>query len=163
MNFLKATMTKTIPAVLLSPIFAYFGALGFPMILLLAVIVCDYISGLTAAWCTQTLSSRVGIRGIIKKICYLLLVAVGVIIDLVLQNGLEEILPSIFGDGCHPIALLVIIWLVVNECLSILENLSEIGIPLPGFMTIFVTKLKQTLERTTEENAKEGKDDDKTE
>ncbi|MBQ8382233.1 MAG: phage holin family protein [Clostridia bacterium] len=151
-------MTKTIPALMLAPIFAYFGALGFPMILLLAVIICDYISGLTAAWTTRSLSSRVGILGIVKKVCYLLLVAVGVVIDLMLQSGLSDVLPSLFGDGCHPIALLVIVWLVVNECLSILENLTEIGIPMPGFLARIVAKLKKTLENGTEDT-KEDLDD----
>lgn len=159
MVFLKETMTKTIPAMVLAPIFAYFGALGFPMILLLAVIVCDYISGLTAAWTTSSLSSRVGILGIVKKVCYLLLVAVGVIIDLILQSGLAEVLPSFFGEGCHPVALLVIIWLVVNECLSILENLSEIGIPMPGFLSRIIAKLKKTLEDASKETDDEDGSD----
>ena len=30
----------------------------------------DYLTGLAAAWCTKTLSSRVGIVGILKKIGY---------------------------------------------------------------------------------------------
>ncbi|MBQ8287988.1 MAG: phage holin family protein [Clostridia bacterium] len=154
-------MTKTVPAMVLSPVFAYFGALGFPMILLLTVIICDYISGLTAAWTTRSLSSRVGILGIVKKVCYLLLVAVGVIIDLVLQSGLADVLPSLFGEGCHPVALLVIIWLVVNECLSILENLSEIGIPMPGFLSRIVAKLKKSLEADTQ-NVKEDTDDEQS-
>lgn len=147
---------------ILTPILAYFGALGFPMILLLAVIVCDYLSGLTAAWATSSLSSRVGILGIVKKVCYLLLVAVGVIIDLVLQSGLDEVLPSLFGEGCHPVALLVIVWLVVNECLSILENLTEIGIPMPGFLSVIVAKLKKTLENRADddkEDASNGSDE----
>ncbi len=159
---MKETMTKTVTVMILTPILAYFGALGFPMILLLAVIVCDYLSGLTAAWATSSLSSRVGILGIVKKVCYLLLVAVGVIIDLVLQSGLDEVLPSLFGEGCHPVALLVIVWLVVNECLSILENLTEIGIPMPGFLSVIVAKLKKTLENRADddkEDASNGSDE----
>lgn len=153
---MKETMTKMIPAMVLTPIFTYFGALGFPMILLFTVIVCDYVSGLTAAWTTKSLSSRVGILGIVKKVSYLLLVAVGVIIDLTLQSGLADVLPSLFGEDCHPVALLVIIWLVVNECLSILENLTEIGIPMPGFLSRIVAKLKKTLEADAKEDADES-------
>lgn len=155
---MKERMTKTVSAMLLSPILSYFGALGFPMILLLAVIICDYVSGLTAAWTARTLSSRVGILGIVKKVCYLLLVAVGVVIDLALQNGLYQVMPSLFGDGCHPVALLVIIWLIVNECLSILENLAEIGIPMPEFLSKIVTKLKTTMENTAKEKQNDRSD-----
>ena len=155
---MKETMTKTVSAMLLSPILAYFGALSFPTVLLLAVIICDYLSGLTAAWVTRSLSSRTGILGIVKKVCYLLLVAVGVIIDLVLQSGLAKVLPSLFGEGCHPVALLVMIWLIVNECLSILENLSEIGIPMPGFLSRIITKLKTTMESSAKEDSNERSD-----
>lgn len=158
MFILKETITKTLPALLLSPICAYFGALGFPMILLLAVIVFDYISGLCAAWSSHSLSSRIGILGIVKKVCYLLLVAVGIVIDLVLQNGLADVFPSLFGEGCHPVALLVIIWLIVNECLSILENLSEIGIPMPLFLARIVSKLKRTLESTADSEKEDDHD-----
>ncbi len=144
---MKETITKGLPAVILTPLLVYFEALGFPLILLIAMIVCDYCSGLTAAWSSATLSSRTGILGIVKKVCYLLLVAVGIVIDLVLNAGLGEAIPTLFGQGCHPIALLVVIWLIVNECLSILENLSEMGIPMPGFLAKIVRKLKSTLEQ----------------
>ena len=156
---MKETMTKTVSALLLTPILAYFGALSFPTVILLAVIVCDYISGLTAAWTTRSLSSRTGILGIVKKVCYLLLVAVGVIIDLVLQSGLSQVMPSLFGDGCHPVALLVMVWLIINECLSILENLSRIGIPMPGFLSQIVTKLKTTMESKAKEDFHERSDE----
>ena len=155
---MKETMTKTASAMLLSPILSYFGALSFPTVLLLTVIVCDYFSGLTAAWTTRSLSSRTGIIGIVKKVCYLLLVAVGVIIDLALQSGLSQVLPSLFGEGCHPVALLVIIWLIVNECLSILENLSEIGFPMPSFLSRIITKLKSTIEVTEQEDINDRSD-----
>ncbi len=155
---MKETLYKSGSALLLTPLFAYFGKLGLPLVLLFAVIVCDYLSGLGAAWSTRTLSSRIGILGIVKKVCYLLMVAVGVIIDLILQNGLSDVLPSLFGADSHPVALLVIVWLIVNECLSILENLSEIGIPLPGFLARIVTKLKHGLEEAADRAKEDGHD-----
>ena len=46
----------------------------------------------------------------------------------------------------------VIIWLVINELLSILENVSAIGAPVPGFMQALLKKLKVHTEDTAEEN-----------
>ena len=50
--------------------------------------------------------------------------------------------------------LLVTFWLVLNECISILENLSAIGVPLPPFLMKIVDKLKQTTEAKGEEVTK---------
>ena len=35
-----------------------------------------------------------------------------------------------------------------NECISILENISEIGVPLPAFLLKLIDKLKKTVENT---------------
>jgi len=53
--------------------------------------------------------------------------------------GLELAGYSIFG-------LLVIVWLTLNELISILENMKEIGVPLPGFLLKIVDKLKSQTE-----------------
>ena len=42
------------------------------------------------------------------------------------------------------------IWLVLNECISILENISEIGVPLPAFLLKIIEKLEKTVEDTGE-------------
>ena len=47
--------------------------------------------------------------------------------------------------------LLVTIWLLLNECISILENISEIGVPLPPFLVSLIQKLKKTTEVKGEE------------
>ena len=38
--------------------------------------------------------------------------------------------------------LLVVIWLIINELISILENLATIGVPLPTFLFKLVGRLK---------------------
>ena len=43
------------------------------------------------------------------------------------------------------------IWLILNECISILENISEIGVPLPSFLVALIQKLKKTTENKGEE------------
>jgi phage-related holin len=45
---------------------------------------------------------------------------------------------------------LVTVWLILNEVVSILENLSEVGVPLPSFLKKITEKLKKTAEQTAE-------------
>lgn len=93
---------------------------GFDIALqcLLIAIVLDYISGIIKAFTTKTLSSRIGFNGIVKKLGILLLVMVGVLVDRVSGNT-------------GAIRTLVIYYFVANEGLSIVENLSIAGIPIP--------------------------------
>ena len=88
----------------------------------------DYLTGLMAAAMEKKLSSEVGFHGIIKKVVIFSLVAVGHIIDAyVIQNG------SVLRTA-------VIFFYLSNEGISILENASRIGIPVPE-------KLKAVLEQ----------------
>lgn len=94
------------------------GGIDVAFICLVVAIVLDYISGLIKAYNTKTLSSRIGFRGILKKVGILLIVMVGVLIDRVTIN-----------DGS--LRTLVIYYFVANESLSVLENLAEAGLPIP--------------------------------
>lgn len=109
------------------------------------------ISGIASAWVKRELSSRVGIIGIVKKLAYLLAVAVAIVVDWVVQTAAVEL--GVDLGGFYFFGLLVTIWLVLNECISILENLSEIGVPLPAFLLKIIEKLEKTVEETGEKPA----------
>ena len=94
---------------------------------LLIVIIIDYLTGIASAIYNKELSSKTGFKGIIKKFCYLLVVALSVVIDNLLgQSGL--------------IRSLVIYFFVANDGLSIIENMAEMNVKLPQ-------KLIDTLEQ----------------
>ena len=42
-------------------------------------------------------------------------------------------------------AVLVAVWLIINELISVLENLSRIGVPIPNFLKKIINKLKMTI------------------
>lgn len=143
---------KILIAAVLAALGAYLQQLAAPLAVLIVVMVLDYISGISAAWKTKTLDSRVGLVGIVKKVCYLLIVAVGMVLDYLIQ-----MLGGRFGlsmEGAYFVGLVVIIWLIINECISILENTAEMGVPVPPFVGALLKRLK----RHTEEAA--GDDDD---
>ena len=138
-SMLKLTLIAAVSVVL-----AYFNALLIPIVVLVAVMVIDYISGMTSAKRTGELSSRLGVMGILKKVGYLALVAVGMVVDYLITSALVHVGVHIQINYCF--AMIIIIWLIVNELISILENLGEIGVPIPDFLRKSIKKIKNSVE-----------------
>ena len=159
---MKEKGIKAVTTVALAAVGSYFRQLAIPVILLAIVMVLDYATGLASAWIGRRLSSRSGLIGIIKKLCYMVLVAVAAVVDWVIQISAEQAgitvaLPSIF-------ALLTTIWLTLNECISILENLNEIGVPVPPFLLAVIKRLKKGAENSggsdkTDADKRDGEND----
>lgn len=142
----------------LSALMSWLGILAVPVFLLVGCNVIDYITGLLAApYRTQTVSSYKGIRGIIKKVCMWLLVLVGAGMDILINyaaecTGLQVALPFI-------VAVVVAVWLTLNEIISILENIIDIGVPLPPFLLPIVKHIKQAVEDKATVNEEDERDD----
>lgn len=137
------------------------GTLTVPVLLMVACNVIDYITGLAAAPKRgKKINSEVGLLGIVKKICMWLLVVVGVIIDQLLLYTGETIGISIKLPFNFLVACVVCIWIVCNELISILENISDIGVPLPAFLKKIVTYIKHQAEQRAELGSEEGEKDD---
>ena len=138
---------KGIIAAVSAGLLGYFNQLAIPVLMLAAVMALDYVTGLVSAGIHGELSSRVGIMGIVKKLLYLVLVAVGGCVDWLVLSGLSAV--GIEFHVSFAFGLIITIWLILNELISILENLGEIeGFPLPGFLTKLLAKLKGTVEET---------------
>lgn len=138
--YMKDTSAKAIFAIIVGGVSAYFGMIAIPIIVLFAAMMIDYCSGMVKAWTTGKLSSRVGVLGIVKKVGYLVTVCVAAIVDWLIISGLKKVGISFALDYCF--GLMVTIWFIVNELISILENLSAIGVPLPGFLVAMIKRLK---------------------
>lgn len=107
-----------------------FGGIDIAMQCLLIAIAIDYVSGLIKAFNTKTLDSKIGFKGILKKIGILCIVALAVVVD------------RITGDA-GAIRTLVIYYFVANEGLSVLENLSIAGLPIPASIKKALQALKK--------------------
>lgn len=149
LNYAKAVVTAC-----MSMLSALLGVLYIPVLLMVACNVIDYATGLFAAkYREDKINSYKGIRGIIKKVTMWMLVVVGAIIDTLLKYSTETFgykLPFTFLVAC-----IVAIWIICNELISILENMVDIGISIPGFLLPIVKQLKTTVEHmgTTEDQA----------
>jgi toxin secretion/phage lysis holin len=97
--------------------------------ILLSFTIIDYLSGMLASGIEGKLSSKVGFKGIAKKIMIFIMVAVGHMIDVAI------------GDG-HMIQDAIIFFYLGNELLSITENGGRIGLPIPPQVKSAVEILK---------------------
>lgn len=130
----------------------YLNALIVPVLVLLVFMILDYATGMVRAWRARELSSKVGVDGIIKKVGYMVLVVVAMGVDYLIFSGLTAagiVVPCNLWFG-----MLVSIWLIINEMISILENLSKIGVPVPKFLITVIEKLKINTEKKTESEEK---------
>ena len=105
---------------------------------LLAFVVIDYLTGVLCAIADQKLSSAIGFRGICNKVVIFVLVGVAHILD-----------TQIIGSGSI-LRTAVIFFYLSNEGVSLLENASHLGLPIP-------TKIKDVLKQL-HDRAEEGDD-----
>ena len=123
-------LINNIVSVILTTFVYLVGGFDIAIQSLLIVIVIDYLTGIASAIYNKELSSKIGLKGIIKKFCYLLIVALSVVIDNLLgQNGL--------------IRSLVIYFFVANDGLSIIENMAEMGVKLPQKLIDSLEQIKK--------------------
>lgn len=113
------------------------GADGF-LYALIAFVVIDYITGVFCAIADKSLSSEVGFKGICRKVLIFVLVGIGNIIDV-----------YVLGDS-SVLRTAVIFFYLSNEGVSLLENASRLGLPIPD-------KLKEVLAQLHD---KGGNDDE---
>lgn len=126
---MKHVVSNIISMILTTTIYLL-GGLDIALKSLLIIIVIDYVTGILSAIYNKNLNSKIGYKGIIKKISYLFIIALSVIIDNVLgQTG--------------TIRTLVIYFFVANDGLSILENVAEMNIPLPKKLIDVLEQLKK--------------------
>ena len=117
-------------SVILTTFVYLMGGLDIAFYSLIIVIVIDYLTGIGSAIYNNELSSKIGLKGIIKKFCYLLIVALSVVIDNLLgQSGL--------------IRSLVIYFFVANDGLSIIENMAKMNVKLPQKLIDALEQIKK--------------------
>lgn len=113
---------------------AYMQHLFIPVVILMAVMLVDYVTGVAAAWRRGELCSAEGKAGIVRKVANMALVAVGMVVDYIVRLGIVEVGIGIEMEGRYLFGLLVIVWLVLNELISITENCAELGVRVPDYL-----------------------------
>lgn len=106
------------------------GDFDTALYVLVLFMILDYITGLLIAIIEKKVSSAIGMRGLAKKVFILLLVAVGVALDRLLQS-----------DG-YFFRTIVCMFYTANEGISILENASILGLPVPQKIKNILVQIK---------------------
>ena len=128
---------------------SYCAQLVVPLTVLVAVMLADYITGMAKAWSAGELCSRTGVKGIVKKVGYLMVVGAAGAADWLIRYGLAQ--AGIEVEFDFLLAAMVIIWLIVNELISILENVAAMGGPVPSFLSKLLARLKNVVEKKAED------------
>lgn len=152
---MKEKTWQAVIAVALGGLSAYMRLMFVPLVVLIGVMIVDYMSGMLKAWGNDELSSKVGLRGIVKKLCYLMLVCVAGVVDWLIYSGLRQVGITLNFGFCF--GLIVTIWLIINELISILENLEALKVPMPGFLSKIIKHLQTAVEVRAESDEKEEK------
>jgi len=141
----EVTAVKAVMTGIFSVLSSLFGALTIPVLLMVACNIIDYVTGLFAAkYRNENVNSYKGLRGITKKVCMWLLVVVGFIVDQLLAYASGVI--GVQNPFTYLVACIVALWIICNEIISILENIADIGVQMPGFLLPLVKNIKNQVE-----------------
>ena len=97
----------------------FLGGMDGLLLTLLLFVVLDYITGIMCAIADKSLSSEIGFKGICRKVLIFMLVGMAHIVDL-----------HVVGTG-SALRSAVVCFYLSNEGLSLLENASHLGLPIP--------------------------------
>lgn len=143
------TKIKVIFTTIISGIMSLLGVLAIPVSLLVGCNVIDYITGVIASkYRDEKISSYKGIKGIYKKICMWLLVLIGSWMDLLVNYAVQYL--GFDFQWPFVVAIVVCIWLVANEIISILENMLDADVKLPPFLLPLAQQIKTSVENKAE-------------
>ncbi len=113
----------------------FLGGLDGLLIALLVFVALDYVTGVMCAISDHKLSSAVGFRGICRKVLILMLVGIGHILDV-----------HVVGTG-SALRTAVICFYLSNEGISLVENASHLGLPVPDRLKTFLVQINRRSEK----------------
>lgn len=119
---------------ILATFFTYlFGSWDLALQVLIVFMILAYGTGVLYAYLTNQLNSEVGFKGLVKKCMILVVLIIGVMLD------------RIVGNGTWVFRTLVAYFYIANEGISLLENVGNIGIPIPN-------KIRNALEQLNKDD-----------
>lgn len=131
---------KTLLAMTGGSISYYLGGWDIMIQTLVLLAIIDYLTGIIVALYLRELSSKIGFRGIMKKVMMFVVVCVASLVDDLIGKEL--------------IRNVTIFFYISNEGISILENANKIDLPIPDKLKIILKHLNK--DKESERNDKNG-------
>lgn len=124
-KFLKYIIT------LLGTLFTWLlGQWDTPIIVLITIMLCDYITGVMRGYVNKELSSDIGLHGIARKSVIFIVLIVAVSLD------------RLLNEGTWVFRTLICYFYIANEGLSLIENSASLGVPVPQKIKDALIQLK---------------------
>ena len=142
----KATEIKAAVAAIIAFLSALWGWLGWLVIIWIACIILDYISGSMAAKREKNWSSDIAREGLWHKAGEIIAVLAAALCDIALKVIMESTgiqLPFEFTAFITPVVLL---WYILTEVGSILENSGRLGGPMPSWFKQKIDSAKDAID-----------------
>lgn len=143
----KANQIKALITMVLAFLTTLWGWLGWAILLWIAAILLDYISGSLAAKKEKNWSSEIARDGLWHKTGEIFAVLVAAMCDIALSVVIEGAgikLPFEVGPMLTPIVLL---WYFLTEAGSIIENCGRLGAPVPKWFKQKITNAKDAIDK----------------
>lgn len=109
-----------------------YGCINEIIVILALFMVMDYITGVVLALMEGKFCRSLGTKGAVKKLGYIILVVVGFLADFTITLLVQKTGIKFNTNGS--LGLLVVLYLIGNEGLSITKNLIGMGLPAPPFL-----------------------------
>ena len=138
---IKNTILAAI-AIVGSTITQALGGWDMTLRVLVGCMAIDYVTGVACAIIDKKLSSAVGFKGLFKKVLILALVGMANVVDTMVLNG---------GGAIRG---MVICFYISNEGVSVIENATRLGLPVPEKLKAILAQLHDT-----DEDKKEAETD----
>lgn len=130
----------------LSLVLTFFDNISLPLILLIISNIIDIVTGTWKSfYLKQKFTYQKMMIGIIKKCSMYVLIMCASILDTLISYTVENLGFSINGDGL--IGILITIWMILNELVSIICNLSLMKVPIPGFLLKLIKSMQEKIDK----------------
>lgn len=147
----KAIEIKGAITAVLAFLTALWGWLGWAVLTWVLCLLLDYISGSAAARRAGEWSSDIARDGCWHKLGEIFAVLVAALCDIAITHVMSIapiVLPFEIGPLLTP---LVLLWYIITELGSILENAGKLGAPLPSWLKKMLKQYKDALDAETED------------
>jgi toxin secretion/phage lysis holin len=131
----------------ISSVVVALGGVDSLLSLLVKLIVFDIITGIIKAARRKELSSREMFYGVVRKFLIFFIIALAVQIDVIISEYLKSPI-QIAGYDIF-LRTLFITYFSLEEFISLLENLCDIGVPFPKWLRGILIKVESTVSGET--------------
>ncbi len=146
---MKENVEKTIFTAVATIFFSRIGIIIIPIALLLISFIVDYITGVMAAkYRNAPISSKIGQKGILKKLAKASVIVACIMVDILIIYGC--VVSGISIAFYFIVTTLVSILMFLNEIISILENVKDMGVELPKWLLPFIKNIRSQVEAKAE-------------